>query len=91
MIRPPNQMSAFEFVAIATLRVAQLTRGCTPRVCGDHVTAVLAQREVAEGKVTRIAEPAIVRDPGVGSGTLALGLVHPGAKRVLGDSGGVIG
>ena len=49
-IRPPG-MGALEFVAIAALRAAQLTRGCLPRVDGDHTTAVLAQREVAEGKV----------------------------------------
>ena len=51
MIRPPLEMGKFEFVAIAALRAAQLTRGCRPRVDGDHTTAVLAQREVAEGKV----------------------------------------
>lgn len=45
-------MGVFEFVAIAALRAAQLARGCRPRVDGDHCTAVLAQREVAEGKVT---------------------------------------
>lgn len=51
MIRPPHQMGAFHFVALAALRAAQLTRGCLPRVDGDHTTAVFAQREVAEGKV----------------------------------------
>lgn len=55
MIRPPDQMGAFQFVAIAALRAAQLTRGCRPRVDGDHTTAVFAQREVAEGKVTSTA------------------------------------
>jgi DNA-directed RNA polymerase subunit K/omega len=44
-------MGAFHFVALAALRAAQLTRGCRPRVDGDHTTAVFAQREVAEGKV----------------------------------------
>jgi DNA-directed RNA polymerase subunit K/omega len=60
MIRPPNQMGAFEFVAIAALRVAQLSRGCRPRVDGEHTTAVFAQLEVAEGKVARTVTPAIV-------------------------------
>jgi DNA-directed RNA polymerase subunit K/omega len=55
VIRPPHAMGTFEFVAIAALRAAQLTRGCRPRVDGDHTTAVLAQREVAEGKVTSMA------------------------------------
>ena len=59
MIRPPHEMGSFQFVAIAALRAAQLTRGCRPRVDGDHSTAVFAQREVAEGKVTAdaTAEP----------------------------------
>lgn len=61
MIRPPHAMGVFEFVAIAALRAAQLSRGCRPRVDGDHCTAVLAQLEVAEGKVTSLvngtAEP----------------------------------
>ena len=53
MIRPPHLMGTFEFVAVAALRAAQLARGCRPRVEGEHTTAVLAQREVAEGKVVR--------------------------------------
>jgi DNA-directed RNA polymerase subunit K/omega len=52
MIDRPHGMGAFEFVVISALRAAQLTRGCVPKVEGDHTTAVLAQREVAEGKVT---------------------------------------
>ena len=56
MIRPPHDMGAFEFVAIAAARAAQLARGCVPRVDGDHSTAVVAQREVAEGKVIRTTD-----------------------------------
>jgi DNA-directed RNA polymerase subunit K/omega len=52
-------MGSFEFVAIAALRAVQLSRGCRARVEGDHTTAVLAQREVAEGKVTRAAHMAM--------------------------------
>jgi len=48
-------MGAFEFVAVAALRAAQLTRGCRPKVDGAHSTAVFAQREVAEGKVIATA------------------------------------
>jgi len=63
MIRPPFKMGAFEFVAVAALRAAQLARGCRPRVDGDHTTAVFAQREVAEGKVaptvSLTVEPAV--------------------------------
>ncbi|MGE3510910.1 MAG: DNA-directed RNA polymerase subunit omega [Vicinamibacterales bacterium] len=64
MIIRPHGMGAFEFVVVAALRAAQLTRGCRPRIDGDHSTAVLAQREVAEGRVMpterTTAEPAQV-------------------------------
>lgn len=56
-------MGAFEFVAVAALRAGQLARGCRPRVEGDHTTAVLAQREVAEGKVTPTVSAADVMRP----------------------------
>ncbi len=55
MIRPPHPMGSFEFVTVAALRAAQLAGGCRPRIDGDHSTAIVAQREVAEGKVAPIA------------------------------------
>ncbi len=64
--RPPG-MGAFEFVVLAKLRAAQLVKGCRPRVEGAHKATVLAQLEVAAGKVTRapvdtpaLGEPATV-------------------------------
>jgi DNA-directed RNA polymerase subunit K/omega len=45
--------NAFEFVVVASLRAAQLMRGCTPRVDGTGKAVTIAQREVAAGKVTR--------------------------------------
>ena len=51
MIRPPH-IGAFEFVVLASLRTAQLTRGCTPRVPAEHKHIVTAQREIAAGLVT---------------------------------------
>ena len=54
MIRRPDGMGSFEFVAVASLRVEQLVRGCTSRVTGKHTTAITAQLEVAEGKVLPI-------------------------------------
>ena len=63
MIRPPGEMGTFEFVAIATLRVAQLTRGCTPRISEKHSTAITAQMEVAEGRVTSAARVAPEQNP----------------------------
>ena len=50
-------MGSFEFVALASLRAAQLMRGCAPRVPENHTIAITAQLEVAEGKV-----PPIVKD-----------------------------
>jgi hypothetical protein len=56
MIHRPRQMSAFEFAVVASLRAAQLIRGCAPRVDGGHTFAVTAQLEVAAGRVARVAE-----------------------------------
>jgi DNA-directed RNA polymerase subunit K/omega len=61
MIRPPLEMGAFQFVALAALRSKQLSRGCRPRVDADHTTAVIAQREVSEGKVTRMEQMLLVK------------------------------
>jgi hypothetical protein len=65
--RPPD-VGLFQFVVLATLRAAQLTRGCRPRVAGGHKHTITAQVEVAEGKVrqffptpTVVAEPAGIR------------------------------
>jgi DNA-directed RNA polymerase subunit K/omega len=52
--RPPG-VGAFQFVVLATLRAAQLMRGCRPRVDGTHKPIVTAQFEVAEGKVTQVS------------------------------------
>ena len=51
MIQPPVGMGNFRFVVLSALRAVQLTRGCVPRVDGDHKKTVTAQREVAQGKV----------------------------------------
>ena len=56
MLQPPLGMSQFEFVVLSSLRAAQLTRGCVPRLAGPHKNAVMAQMEVAERKVVRAAE-----------------------------------
>lgn len=47
----PSHIGAFEFVVLASLRTAQLMRGCIPRIHSDHKHAVTAQREVAAGMV----------------------------------------
>ncbi|MGE5243419.1 MAG: hypothetical protein ACM3SQ_04240 [Betaproteobacteria bacterium] len=55
MIQRPVDIGRFEFVALASLRAAQLLRGCRPRVDGAHKATVTAQMEVAERKVAHLA------------------------------------
>jgi DNA-directed RNA polymerase subunit K/omega len=51
MSLPPN-MGGFEFAVLASLRAAQLIRGCTPKIETDHKHTVTAQREILAGLVT---------------------------------------
>jgi DNA-directed RNA polymerase subunit K/omega len=61
VISPPVGVGAFQFVVLAALRAAQLTRGCIPRVDGTHKATVTAQFEIAQGKVTQMERaPAVV-------------------------------
>ena len=54
-MQPPAEMSAFEFVVLSSLRAAQLTRGCIPRVDGGtHKIITTAQMEVAARKVRSV-------------------------------------
>jgi hypothetical protein len=62
VIHRPAAMGAFQFVVLATLRAAQLMRGCQPRVDGTHKPTVIAQCEVAQGKVTQM--PSSLVEPG---------------------------
>jgi DNA-directed RNA polymerase subunit K/omega len=55
MQHPPG-VGTFEFVVLASLRAAQLMRGCRPKIDGDHKKTVTAQLEIAQGKVS--AQPA---------------------------------
>ena len=58
MIHRPQGMGAFQFVVLATLRAAQLMKGCRPRVeRGVHKSTIIAQVEVAEGKVQQLLTP----------------------------------
>ncbi len=57
MVKRPAGVGVFEFSVMAGLRALQLSRGCTPRVEGDHSVSVTAQLEVSEGKVTRLFGP----------------------------------
>jgi DNA-directed RNA polymerase subunit K/omega len=65
-----SRTNAFEFVVVAGARAKQLMRGCTPRTTlrqaqgrpeqgrratGSDKVVTLAQKEVREGKVERVA------------------------------------
>ena len=55
MIQRPPGIGAFQFVVLATLRAAQLMRGCRPKVDGLHKATVIAQLEVSAGIVTQVS------------------------------------
>ena len=46
--------NAFEFVTMSGARARQLLKGCTPRTEGSLKPARLAQKEIMEGKVTKM-------------------------------------
>ena len=52
MVKRPDVIGAFTFVALSRQRVLQLAQGCAPRLAGTHTIAVMAQMEVAAGEVT---------------------------------------
>ena len=51
MVHARAGLGSFEFVVLSSLRVAQLVRGCTPRVPSTHKHVTTAQLEVAAGTV----------------------------------------
>ncbi len=60
MINRPSHIGAFEFVILAALRTAQLTRGCVPKVDdGPHRRTVIAQLEVSAGLIAPVIRPVI--------------------------------
>lgn len=63
MVKRPIGMGNFEFAVMAGLRAHQLTRGCTPRSDGLHKIPVMAQMEVAEGKVVRAEQRPTLVEP----------------------------
>jgi DNA-directed RNA polymerase subunit K/omega len=51
MVHRPREENSFEFVRVASLRAAQLMRGCIALVPVAPKAVITAQREVAEGKI----------------------------------------
>ena len=56
-------LGKFEFARLASLRAAQLMRGCTPRVAAGLKSTTTARNEVAAGKVGR-AQPVAASSQG---------------------------
>ncbi len=57
VIQAPAGIGNFHFVVLSMLRAAQLIRGCLPKVEGLHKPTVIAQFEVAEGKIVALVGP----------------------------------
>jgi hypothetical protein len=65
MVHARAGFGSFEFVILSSLRVAQLVRGCTPRLASTHKHVVTAQLEVAAGLVTGV--PPAIGEPAAGT------------------------
>ena len=55
MAEKKDASNKFEFVIVAGARARQLLDGCTPKTTGSEKPIKLAQKEVREGKVAKIA------------------------------------
>jgi DNA-directed RNA polymerase omega subunit len=55
LARKNDSVNKFEFVTVAGARARQLLAGCTPKVEGTDKIVKIAQREVREGKVEKVA------------------------------------
>jgi DNA-directed RNA polymerase subunit K/omega len=55
MAEKRDASNKFEFVIVAGARARQLLEGCTPRTSGTDKPIKLAQKEVREGKVRKLA------------------------------------
>ena len=65
MIRPPDGMGSYMFAVLASLRAAQLMRGCLPRV--EHTTnkaTVVARTEVAQRRTSAVPAAGAARPGG---------------------------
>ena len=51
VIKPPDGMGLLEYCVVASLRAPQLMHGAVQRLDGEHKAIVMAQMEVAAGKV----------------------------------------
>ena len=56
MAKIERTQNKFEFVIVAGARARQLMAGCTPKSTGTEKPVRLAQKEVREGKIEKVAE-----------------------------------
>lgn len=64
MISRPPGVGVFKFVVVASLRAAQLIRGCPAKIdVGVHKPIVTALLEVSYGIVAPLADVAVAVDP----------------------------
>ena len=61
MVPRPQDANPFTYVIVASLRAAQLMRGCVPRVEAHAKAIVTAQREVSAGMVSQEEDATPVR------------------------------
>jgi DNA-directed RNA polymerase subunit K/omega len=54
VVQRPVDVGRFQFAVLSSLRAKQLTRGCTPKVGGNHKNTIIAQIEVADGLVREL-------------------------------------
>jgi DNA-directed RNA polymerase subunit K/omega len=56
----PRTTGKFEFVVLATLRAAQLMRGCIPKIATNgHKPTVVALLEVAGGEIAEVPKTGV--------------------------------
>ena len=54
MVSRPARLNPYEFAVVSALRTHQLMAGCVPLLAGTHKATMMAQMEVATGKVARL-------------------------------------
>jgi DNA-directed RNA polymerase omega subunit len=78
MIAAPPGVGVFHFVVLASLRAAQLMRGCRPKIEGcPHKPVFMALREVSEGKIRQLMLPAAALTVAPASEVAVAGLSLP--------------
>ena len=62
MISRPPGVGKFQFVILASLRAAQLIRGCPAKIESGHKCTVTALLEVSQGKIAQVSALDAMKD-----------------------------